>query len=346
MSYAYTGFQYADFRFDGTGGEDLVAVVRTGYRGANTFHNSNRITFKRIENWRALLTGLTKLEIRAPLAAAAMQPAIFDSGTTEYTTMVGARDTSIDIRLHGFAGAEAVAGLDGDSEEEAPVGLLHETFAASFGGADAKVQPIRKSSGFTSIPFPLLEAAGNLTVFVTTQLRGGSAVITGYRVAIRRATGAVVASVGGQGFEMRTAAVGAPAWRDRKWSFASLPPALLGLNYTSLTCLEKGGSCGPDPHPPVVINITVHTPGVLYAVTPVAIGCSSASCAIYELAQKEFAVQGWELCGLSAAIAVGQGGVPAGTTDLVVMRAVVDPAANASVTVPRSSGFMIALFVP
>ena len=51
MSYAYTGFQYADFRFDGTGGEDLVAVVRTGYRGANSFHNANRLTTLRVVNY-------------------------------------------------------------------------------------------------------------------------------------------------------------------------------------------------------------------------------------------------------------------------------------------------------
>lgn len=334
VSYSYTGFQYADFHFDGVTGEDLVAIIRTGYRGANTFHNSNRITFKRLKNWRSLLSGLTKLEIRAPLAAAAMQPRLFDSSTTEYRTMVPAGDTSVGIRLQGF----------GRQEEEPSV--LRETFAASFGGADAKVQPIRNhDGGFASLPFPFEMAAGNLSIFVTTKLGDGPTVRTTYRVVIRRAA-SVVASVAGQGFEMRTAAVGAPAWRDRKWTFASLPPALLGLHYTALTCAEKGGSCGPDFHPPVFINATVHTQGVLFAVTPVAPGCGHVSCGIFELAQKEFGAQGWELCNLSATIAVGQGGQPVATTDLVVMRAVVDPVANQTVVVPRSSGFMIALFVP
>jgi hypothetical protein len=119
----------------------------------------------------------------------------------------------------------------------------------------------------------------------------------------------------------------------------------LGLQ-TSITCLEKGGSCGPDLHPPVLINATILRPGVLFAVTPIAAGCKSASCGIYELAQKEFGARGWELCNMSASIAVGAGGQPVLAHDLVVLRLVVDPAFNASVTLPQSSGFMIALFVP
>jgi len=43
-----TGFQYADWQFDG---DDLIALVRTAYDGAHSFHDSNRITFHRIENY-------------------------------------------------------------------------------------------------------------------------------------------------------------------------------------------------------------------------------------------------------------------------------------------------------
>ncbi|MGC9319220.1 MAG: sialidase family protein [Armatimonadota bacterium] len=44
-----TGFQYPDWQFDG---EDIIAAVRTAYRGAHNFHDANRITFHRIADWR------------------------------------------------------------------------------------------------------------------------------------------------------------------------------------------------------------------------------------------------------------------------------------------------------
>ena len=47
---------------------------------------------------------------------------------------------------------------------------------------------------------------------------------------------------------------------------------------------------------------------------------------------------------MSAAISVGPAGQQVATTDLVVLRRVVE--AGEEVAVPQSSGFMIALFVP
>jgi hypothetical protein len=43
-----------DWQFDGgpDGAEDLVLALRTAYRGANTYHNSNRLTFKRVSSFR------------------------------------------------------------------------------------------------------------------------------------------------------------------------------------------------------------------------------------------------------------------------------------------------------
>jgi len=46
----YTGFHYVDWIFDGL---DILYAVRTGYRGANSFHNSNRVTFKKLEGFAA-----------------------------------------------------------------------------------------------------------------------------------------------------------------------------------------------------------------------------------------------------------------------------------------------------
>ena len=47
-----TGFQYPDWQFDE---EDIIAAVRTAYRGAHNYHDANRITFHRIEDWRRLI---------------------------------------------------------------------------------------------------------------------------------------------------------------------------------------------------------------------------------------------------------------------------------------------------
>jgi hypothetical protein len=45
-----TGFQYADWQFDG---DDLIVLVRTAYAGAHNFHDANMITFHRVEGYRA-----------------------------------------------------------------------------------------------------------------------------------------------------------------------------------------------------------------------------------------------------------------------------------------------------
>ncbi len=45
-----TGFQYVDWIFDG---EDILYAVRASYRGANTYHNANRLAVKRIRNYTA-----------------------------------------------------------------------------------------------------------------------------------------------------------------------------------------------------------------------------------------------------------------------------------------------------
>ena len=58
-SVQFTGFHYVDWQFDGEGGEDIVMAVRTAYRGAVSYHNSNRITTKTIYKWRDQLGGLS-----------------------------------------------------------------------------------------------------------------------------------------------------------------------------------------------------------------------------------------------------------------------------------------------
>lgn len=47
-SVRYTGFQYADWQFDG---DDIIYLVRTAYAGAHNFHDANRITFHRLADY-------------------------------------------------------------------------------------------------------------------------------------------------------------------------------------------------------------------------------------------------------------------------------------------------------
>lgn len=69
-SLRYTGFHYVDWQFDDLSslkknstciqwnclnGPDLIYLIRTSYRGANSYHNSNRITFKTLKNFRLFI---------------------------------------------------------------------------------------------------------------------------------------------------------------------------------------------------------------------------------------------------------------------------------------------------
>lgn len=50
-SVRFTGFHYVDWHFDGTNNDTIIYAIRTGYRGANTFHNANRLTYKSLESF-------------------------------------------------------------------------------------------------------------------------------------------------------------------------------------------------------------------------------------------------------------------------------------------------------
>lgn len=52
QSVSLTGFQYTDWQFDG---DDLIYLVRMAYRGSRNFHDSNRIGFFRLKNFRSLV---------------------------------------------------------------------------------------------------------------------------------------------------------------------------------------------------------------------------------------------------------------------------------------------------
>ena len=89
-SVRYTGFHYVDWRFDGA--DDIVYAVRTGYRGANSYHNSNFITFKRLADFRAQTHGLLVLALRG----SALSPP-FERDVLNYTATLPANATEIQL---------------------------------------------------------------------------------------------------------------------------------------------------------------------------------------------------------------------------------------------------------
>jgi hypothetical protein len=61
----YTGFHYVDWIFDGA---DILYVPRTGYRGADSFHNANRVTYKVIEGYAAACEASVKTDDQVAVA--------------------------------------------------------------------------------------------------------------------------------------------------------------------------------------------------------------------------------------------------------------------------------------
>jgi len=55
----FTGFQYADWLFENN---DIIYLIRASYRGANTYHNSNRVAYKVLQNYTSYLSNSVQLE--------------------------------------------------------------------------------------------------------------------------------------------------------------------------------------------------------------------------------------------------------------------------------------------
>jgi len=50
-----TGFQYVDWIFDPADYYTILYLSRTAYDGAQNYHDSNRITFSRVRDFRKLV---------------------------------------------------------------------------------------------------------------------------------------------------------------------------------------------------------------------------------------------------------------------------------------------------
>ena len=114
--------------------------VRTAYRGAESYHNSNRITFKTLRNFRALAGGLLTLSLGE---AAQLQPP-FERDVVHYTASLARNATVIPVTLGGTG-----------------------TFTV-----DSKQVKVVAGSGAAQVPFPL--SVNSTTVVVQDVSTGGS----------------------------------------------------------------------------------------------------------------------------------------------------------------------------
>lgn len=352
-SLEHTGFQYVDWHFDGPAGADIVMVVRAGYRGANSFHNSNRILFKKITDWRQLLSGLLDLQIggggwsATDIDATFTQPARFDSATLSYEAVVPSDATAVEITptaftTHGKFFSQTI--------------VINGAHTVGSGQSVAVAFPPQVNKPGDSMA---------VTVSVKTEVAthaGFWKSITAYRLTLRRAsTGGV--TVAGSGFEIRRLSAGgaapAPAWSGREWFWDRLPPQLTGMSYTMLTCdphhqagtatavatvtmasspLALPGGCTASN---VTATVT-KAPTTLFAAVPVVPGCESATCAKFEVLQKAMAELNFTVTGLAGNFSASKSGAAADTNDVLIMR--LDIGVAQTVALPESTGMLIVLF--
>ena len=194
-----------------------------------------------------MLHGLRSLQVGGVLGLATQQPSRFDSGTLNYSVLIPASSLSVQVTAGFFGGLHASS-------------PIVQTVTVSLEGAGGLTE---LRDGITSeLQMPLGLQCVSVVVHVSSNI-GAAASQTSYLVSVHRAS--QIATVTGSGFVIRTVtsptAGGSPfpiAWRDRNWTYSSLPAAFNGMHYTMLTCLEAGGSCGAGRHPSVNISASIH----------------------------------------------------------------------------------------
>eukprot|EP01052_Picozoa_sp_SAG31_P018117 SAG31_NODE_1270_length_9065_cov_7.007473_2_plen_373_part_00 len=93
-SIKYTGFHYVDWQFDGELSENIVYAIRTSYRGANSYHNSNRLTYKRLANYHSYANGLLGIIVDNATLSPPFERTVFN-----YSVTIPANSTVLQVSL-------------------------------------------------------------------------------------------------------------------------------------------------------------------------------------------------------------------------------------------------------
>ncbi|EGD76117.1 hypothetical protein PTSG_00825 [Salpingoeca rosetta] len=198
-SVRYTGFHYVDWQFDGTASDDIIYVIRTAYRGAVSYHNSNRMTFKRIVDWRTVVFAASDITV----SNARMQ-ASFSRDVHTYTVDIPAASTTIGVAVTSDFSNITINGQPAESRHPVQVAgvkngttivirvgtttytlhavvpsLPQQPAAAHITGTDFRIRPfVEGATAFSDRTYVWRNVPYELQHLNFTQLPGGASDVT------------------------------------------------------------------------------------------------------------------------------------------------------------------------
>lgn len=136
-----------DWHFDGG---DIIYLIRAGYRGANTYHNSNRVLYSRVKQWQLHLAPQNDASPAATRAAGlATSPASPDGATPSHKHVSKGDEHKEQQRRHsprhGICGGHVSVLPCSSAAEGSPPGAardLWEGFRA-FGAVPQQLEPLQ-----------------------------------------------------------------------------------------------------------------------------------------------------------------------------------------------------------
>lgn len=146
-----------DWQFDG---ESIIYAVRTAYRGAESYHNSNRITFKVLHQFRSLLAVLAGLT-----SSAGRWDPPFESGKRSFAVVLDNTTSSIDFTLEPLDPAIAFTVNGAPATPSKPISVRGK----GRGMGEGKRSAVIKTSDlnhFTTTAAQVLLDVGNTTVII------------------------------------------------------------------------------------------------------------------------------------------------------------------------------------
>lgn len=220
-SVRYTGFHYTFWQFDGPSDGDVIYSVRTAYRGSESYHNSNRITFKTIQGWRSLVRGISSMTTSPwPMTPpyARDEPA--------YVVYLPQGVTTVVLSVAALVDPVAVDG----------VGLAGRTNVSLHLSGDSTAHTVTVGSG------PASSTSISSASSVASSLQSSTSYTIRLQVAKVDPAPAQV-TVTGKGFAAKPFAQGALAYSDRTYTWTDVPPQLAhGFTFTEIAGGAPAGS--------------------------------------------------------------------------------------------------------
>ena len=233
---------------------DIIYAIRTGYRGANSYHNANRLTFKRLENFSKMADGLLSIECAETLPRRFVITKVAENRkpqqTVNFTATVDANATELHVVLRAL--------------KPASVQLAYYVDCYP-----CKATPIDANE-----PLLLVLRKAQPQVLVVRNAADGVV----YRLYITRAKTSAL-RFSGTGFAVRPFGDGLVAWLNRGYTWLLDDKAKAALKGRSFTCINGGaGTKGAAPARITVDAVTEES--TLYAALSSCKKCAEARAAL------------------------------------------------------------------